>query len=54
MPKGRGFTPRFDKLIESIQSGKELSTELEGDMIELLKALKAERNDAGSKKNLYN
>lgn len=41
-----------DKLIESIQSGKELSTELEGDMIELLKALKAERNDAGSKKNL--
>lgn len=43
-----------DKLIESIQSGKELSTELEGDMIELLKALKAERNDAGSKKNLYN
>lgn len=28
-----------DKLIESIQSGKELSTELEGDMIELLKAL---------------
>lgn len=34
--------------------GKELSTELEGDMIELLKALKAERNDAGSKKNLYN
>lgn len=42
------------KLIESIQSGKELSTELEGDMIELLKALKAERNDAGSKKNLYN
>lgn len=44
----------MDKLIESIQSGKELSTELEGDMIELLKALKAERNDAGSKKNLYN
>jgi hypothetical protein len=43
-----------DKLIKSIQSGKELSTELEGDMIELLKALKAERNDAGSKKNLYN
>lgn len=43
-----------DKLIESIQSGKELSIELEGDMIELLKALKAERNDAGSKKNLYN
>lgn len=43
-----------DKLIESIQSGKELSTELEDDMIELLKALKAERNDAGSKKNLYN
>lgn len=43
-----------DKLIESIQSGKELSTELEGDMIELLKALKSERNDAGSKKNLYN
>lgn len=42
-----------DKLIESIQSGKELSTELEDDMI-LLKALKAERNDAGSKKNLYN
>lgn len=38
------------KLIESIQSGKELSTELEDDMIELLKALKAERNDAGSKK----
>lgn len=37
-----------DKLIESIQ------TELEGDMVELLKALKAERNDAGSKKNLYN
>lgn len=36
------------------QSGKELSTELEDDMIELLKALKAERNDAGSKKNLYN
>lgn len=33
---------------------EELSTELEGDMIELLKALKAERNDAGSKKNLYN
>lgn len=43
-----------DKLIESIQAGKELSTELEDDMIELLKALKAERNDAGSKKNLYN
>lgn len=43
-----------DKLIESIQSGKKLSTELEGDMVELLKALKAERNDAGSKKNLYN
>lgn len=43
-----------DKLIESIQSGKKLSTELKGDMIELLKALKAERNDAGSKKNLYN
>lgn len=45
-----------DKLIKSIhiQSGKELSTELKGDMIELLKALKAERNDAGSKKNLYN
>lgn len=41
-----------DKLIESIQS--KLSTELEGDMVELLKALKAERNDAGSKKNLYN
>lgn len=37
-----------DKLTESI------STELEGDMVELLKALKAERNDAGSKKNLYN
>lgn len=45
---------RVDKLIESIQAGKELSTELEDDMIELLKALKAERNDAGSKKNLYN
>ena len=43
-----------DKLIESIQAGKELSTELEDDMIELLKALKAERNAAGSKKNLYN
>lgn len=43
-----------DKLIESIQSGKELSTELESDMLELLKALKAERNDNGSKKHLYN
>jgi hypothetical protein len=43
-----------DKLIKSIQSGKKLSTELKGDMIELLKALKDERNDAGSKKNLYN
>lgn len=45
-----------DKLIERkhIQSGKKLSTELEGDMVELLKALKAKRNDAGSKKNLYN
>lgn len=43
-----------DKLIESIQSGKELSTELESDMLELLKALKAKRNDNGSKKHLYN
>lgn len=43
-----------DKLLESIQSGKELSTELESDMLELLKALKAERNDNGSKKHLYN
>lgn len=42
------------KLVDKLQSGKELSTELEDDMIELLKALKAERNDAGSKKNLYN
>lgn len=41
-------------LIASIQAGKEPTTELEGDMVELLKALKAERNDAGSKKNLYN
>lgn len=32
----------MDKLIESIQDGKELSTELEDDMIGLLKALKAE------------
>lgn len=31
-----------DKLTESIQAGKELSTELEDDLIELLKALKAE------------
>lgn len=45
---------KLDKLIESIQSGKELSTELESDMLELLKALKAERNDNGSKKHLYN
>lgn len=30
-----------DKLIESIQSGKELSTELESDMLELLKAFAA-------------
>lgn len=43
-----------DKLIESIQSGKELPTELESDMLELLKALKTERNDNGSKKHLYN
>lgn len=43
-----------DKLIESTQSGKEPFTELENDMVELLKALKAERNDNGSKKHLYN
>ena len=43
---------RIENYIE--QPGKKLSTELKGDMIELLKALKAERNDAGSKKNLYN
>lgn len=49
---------RIENYIEQLGkislTGKELSTELEGDMIELLKALKAERNDAGSKKNLYN
>lgn len=43
-----------DKLIDSLQTGKELSTELESDMLELLEVLKAERNDNGSKKHLYN
>lgn len=50
-PEGAHFVLH---LFTSKDVTKELSTELESDMLELLKALKAERNDNGSKKHLYN
>lgn len=40
--------------IITVAQVESFDTELESDMLELLKALKAERNDNGSKKHLYN